>query len=48
MFIHHLSEAERNRPRNENQLMDRTYLRADITSVHTGSKQIYYLLNQSV
>lgn len=35
-------------PRNENQLMDRTYLRANITSVHTGSKQIYYLLNQSV
>lgn len=35
-------------PRDENQLMDRTFLRANITSVHMGSKQIYYLSNQSV
>lgn len=46
MFIHHLSES--NRPRDQNQLMDRTYLRANMSSVYTGSKQIYYLSNQPV
>lgn len=29
----------------QDQLMDRTFVRADMTSVYTGSKQIYYLYN---
>lgn len=48
MFIRHPSEAGSNEPPDQNQLMDRTFLRANITSVHTGSKQIYYLSNRSV